>query len=329
LKHLDKGSLVLDRLNTLILDEADRMLDMGFHDAIAAIIEKIPAKRQTLLFSATYADEIRQLSTRFQIEPKTVTVDAVHAEAVIEQIFFEVNPKSRTEALIHLLNYYQPSAAVLFCNTKIQCDTVMQELRAKGFYVQAIHGDLEQRDRDQVLVQFANGSCPILVATDVAARGLDIKELPMVINVELAFEADVHIHRVGRTGRAGEYGLALSLVAPSEVTRANAIESAQDTPLTWRAWQELIPEDVDSKKTQRMVTLAISGGRKDKLRPGDILGALTGEAGFAGSQIGKIDLFPLQAFVAVEASIADKALACLQTGKIKGRVFKVRKIGKS
>jgi ATP-independent RNA helicase DbpA len=331
---LEKGSLVIDCLKTLVLDEADRMLDMGFYDDIITVVEQLPSARQTLLFSATYPEQIRELSQRFQRDPVTVTVESIHAENIIEQYFFEVTPAERGKALIALLRHYQPASAVLFCNTKIQCEEILSTLRGHQFEAQAIHGDLEQRDRDQVMVRFANGSCPLLVATDVAARGLDIKELAAVINVELAFDADVHIHRIGRTGRAGESGLALSLVAPNEAHRANAIEAYQlhlavnksNRSLAWRSWQELTPTESTADSRKKMLTIMIGGGKKDKLRPGDILGALAGDAGIPAEYIGKIDIFPMQAYVAIGDKFADLAIKRLQAGKIKGRIFKVRKL---
>ena len=327
LKHLHKGSLNLAALKTLVLDEADRMLDMGFHDSMVEVVAKIPASRQTLLFSATWPDEIRALSTAFQRDPLTVTVESVHAETQIEQLFFEIEPGARAQAAATLLQHYQPDSAVLFCNTKQACDDITRFLRDIGFHALALHGDLEQRERDQVLVQFANRSCPILVATDVAARGLDIKDLAAVINVELAFDADVHIHRIGRTGRAGQSGLALSLVAPAEMHRAQAIEqvyaqSAQPQKLVWKPLPAITPER--NRRAPAMATLNIAGGRKDKLRPGDILGALTGDAGIPGTQIGKIDIFDMQAYVAVDFAIAQQALQQLSNSRIKGRSFKVR-----
>jgi ATP-independent RNA helicase DbpA len=322
LKHLAKGSVNFRGLRTLVLDEADRMLDMGFHDSIRDIVEQLPPKRQTLLFSATYSPEIRALSKRFQREPVEVTVAEVHTEATIRQVFFEIDNKDRLAALATLLRHYRPASAVLFCNTKQRCEDVLTALEGQGFAMAALHGDLEQRDRDLTLVQFANGSVPLLVATDVAARGLDIKSLEAVINVEMAFDAEVHVHRIGRTGRAGQEGLALSLCAPSEAHRVNAVEDYQKVKVDWQP----LPAVTDSNPPAppRMVTLNIAGGRKDKLRPGDILGALTGEAGLAGAQIGKIDIFDMQAFVAVERSVASAALKGL--GKIKGRVFRVRRL---
>ncbi|WP_245219125.1 MULTISPECIES: ATP-dependent RNA helicase DbpA [Pseudomonas] len=322
-QHLSKGTLVLDGLNTLILDEADRMLDMGFYDAIADIIGQTPKRRQTLLFSATYPSGIKQLASSFMRDPQTVKVEALHADSQIEQRFYEIAPEQRMEAVSKVLGHFRPQSCVAFCFTKQQCQELVEHLQAKGISAQALHGDLEQRDRDQVLTLFANRSLSVLVATDVAARGLDIDALDMVINVELARDAEIHVHRVGRTGRAGEKGLAVSLVAPAEGHRAQAIEAMQKAPLRW--------EQLDSLKAQggapllpTMSTLCIAAGRKDKLRPGDILGALTGDAGLPGTQVGKIAIFDFQAFVAVERTVAKQALARLNSGKIKGRSLRVR-----
>ncbi len=321
-QHLDKGTLVLDGLNTLVLDEADRMLDMGFFDAIASIIGKTPARRQTLLFSATYPAGIEQLAADFMRKPQQVKVESLHADNQIEQRFIEIDPQQRLEALTRVLGHYRPQSCVAFCFTKQQCEDVVAHLTAKGIVAQALHGDLEQRDRDQVLTMFANRSSSVLVATDVAARGLDIDGLDMVINVELARDAEIHVHRVGRTGRAGEKGIAVSLVAPAEGHRAQAIETLQKTPLRW--------DQLDSLKNKGepllplMSTLCIGAGRKDKLRPGDILGALTGDAGIPGKQVGKIAIFDFQAYVAVERPLAKQAMQRLNSGKIKGRALKVR-----
>ncbi len=322
-QHLDKGTLVLDGLNTLVLDEADRMLDMGFFDAIAAIIGKTPSRRQTLLFSATYPAGIEQLAADFMRKPQQVKVESLHTDNQIEQRFIEIDPQQRLEAVTRVLGHYRPQSCVAFCFTKQQCEDVVAHLTAKGIVAQALHGDLEQRDRDQVLTMFANRSSSVLVATDVAARGLDIDGLDMVINVELARDAEIHVHRVGRTGRAGEKGIAVSLVAPAEGHRAQAIEALQKSPLRW--------DQLDSLKNKGgepllpvMTTLCIAAGRKDKLRPGDILGALTGDAGIPGKQVGKIAIFDFQAFVAVERALAKQAMQRLNSGKIKGRALKVR-----
>jgi len=322
-EHLKKGTLKLDGLNTLILDEADRMLDMGFYDAIAEIIGQTPSRRQTLLFSATYPSSIKQLSATFMRDPQQVKAEALHDDAQIEQRFYEIDPENRMDAVVHVLASFRPESCVAFCFTKQQCQELVDQLSAKGISAMALNGDLEQRDRDQVLAMFANRSLSVLVATDVAARGLDIDALDMVINVELARDSEIHIHRVGRTGRAGRKGIAISLVAPAEAHRARAIEERQKAPLNWQPLGQLKAQPGEPLQPP-MVTLCIGAGRKDKLRPGDILGALTGDAGIPGTQVGKIAIFDFQAFVAVERGVAKQALNRLNSGKIKGRSLKVR-----
>ncbi|QWL67321.1 ATP-dependent RNA helicase DbpA [Aeromonas jandaei] len=325
LKHLEQGTLELDSLKTLVLDEADRMLDMGFGEDINRVISHAPRDRQTLLFSATYPEGIAQMSRGVQRNPVEVSVEALHEESAIEQKLYEVPTGQRLDALTWLLSHYQPGSCVVFCNTKRACNDVADHLAAKGFSALALNGDLEQRERDQVLVRFANGSATILVATDVAARGLDIKELGAVINYELTYDPEVHVHRIGRTGRAGQQGLALSLYQPNEAQRVNLIEEYQQAPMPLgdldaigRAIKPLAPQ---------MVTLSIDAGRKTKVRAGDILGALTGEGGIAGADVGKIQISEQYSYVAVKQSVAKAALKRLQEGKIKGRSYRARKLG--
>lgn len=323
-EHLKKRKLRLGQLKMLVLDEADRMLDMGFEEAVSDVISYAPTHRQTLLFSATFADPIREMSRKFQYKPVTVSIEVQHHDDAIEQRFFQIEKGRRSNALGYLLAFYRPESTVIFCNTKKDCHDIANELENSGFSVQALHGDLEQKDRDQVLVRFANKSCSILVATDVAARGLDIKELQAVINYELPWDPEVYVHRIGRTGRAGNKGLALSLCAQQEMPRVKAIEEFQNSPAKW---DDVAPFQMSHEQRFEppMITLWIGGGRKDKVRPGDILGALTGDGGLAGSEIGKIDIFENHAFVAIKRDSANAAMAWLKNGKIKGRNFNVRK----
>lgn len=300
------------------------MLDMGFSDAIAAIVERLPSQRQTLLFSATYPESIETLSATLQREPVAVDVEPAHDERQIRQLFFEVTGE-RPAALIALLEHYRPASCVVFCNTKVQCGEVATALRERGLAALALHGDLEQRERDEVLVRFANGSVPILIATDVAARGLDIKDLAAVINYELTRDPEVHVHRIGRTGRAGGEGLALSLFAPAEARRVSAIETYQKRPVVFGELPQ--PRAVAaSAPAPAMATICIDAGRKDKIRPGDILGALTAAGGIAGSAVGKIDLADHQAYVAIARDQVDHALRCLAGGRIKGRSVRARRV---
>ena len=323
-EHLRKGTLALADVSTLVLDEADRMLDMGFTDAIQAIIGECPSDRQTLLFSATYPDQIARLAAEYLREPAEVSVESLHPKNQIQQHFYEVEEKADKYLLIErLLAHHQPESTVIFCHTKKECQDLADQLSDDGYSALALHGDLEQRDRDQVLIRFANKSCANLVATDVAARGLDIKALDLVINFELPRDPEVYIHRIGRTGRAGHEGVAISLVTPAEGQRVNRIQELLGETAHWADADRL--EDHRTGVMQPpMVTLCIDGGKKNKIRPGDLLGALTGEAGFKAEQIGKIDIFPNHAYVAVNREIGKAALQRLMDGKVKGRKVKVR-----
>ena len=323
--HLRKETLSLDRISTLVLDEADRMLEMGFIDDIATIIGETPSSRQTLLFSATFPDNIQSLSSRFQNLPQLISVDALHDDQQISQRFFVCQKNERLPALVKLLIVFQPSSAVVFCNTKQLVRDVCEYLDQAGIHAQALHGDMEQRDRDQVLIQFKQLSCTILVATDVAARGLDIDDLPAVINFELPRNADVYVHRIGRTGRAGKEGLAVSLFTESERFKLLAISHDQRRELECEPIEQ-VPQADKYLSSPRFITLCIHGGRKEKVRAGDVLGALTGEAGVDGKAVGKITVTEYSTYVAIARGEADRALRRLLNGKIKGRKFKVRKL---
>jgi len=323
--HLRRNSLKLDGLKTLVLDEADRMLDMGFADDMTAIVSKTPKNRQTLLFSATYPEGIKKISRSVQRDPVTVTVDESHQAGVIEQMFFEVKMQDRNDTLLALFGHYKPASTLVFCVTKKQCDEVAKFLRGRRIDALSIHGDLEQRERDQVLVQFANNSCPVLVATDVAARGLDIKSLQAVINYELPGDPEIYVHRIGRTGRAGEQGIALSLFTEAEQFRVKLIEEYLSSPCIFDVPASLDREPSFTLKAP-MVTIQIDAGRRHKIRPGDLLGALTGDAGLPGAKIGKIDIFEMGSFVAIERDAVEKGLSYLANGKVKGRNVRARRL---
>lgn len=323
LDHLSKDRLNLSELNTLVLDEADRMLEMGFQEAIDTIIQRAPTARQTLLFSATYPAKIKSIAERVMHKPIMVKVESTHTANTIEQQFFKVSDaESRYNALRQLLLSYQPESTVVFCNTKQETQDVADFLCDDGFRAVALHGDLEQRQRDKTLVRFSNKSASILVATDVAARGLDIDSLDAVINYHVAHDPEVHVHRVGRTGRAGSKGLALTLFSDKEGYKLAMVEdyikvSTDPKPL---------PTDASVYQPPMkppMVTLCIDGGKKQKIRPGDIVGALTGKNGIDGNDIGKIDVFTFVAYVAVKRSVAKSALDKLTNGKLKGKQFRV------
>ncbi len=324
--HLQRGTLDLTALNTLVLDEADRMLDMGFLDDITTVVKQCPKERQTLLFSATYPEGIDKIARQFMREPQQITVTAQHTESLIAQRFYEVTRANRLSTVALVLNHFRPVSTIAFCNTKQQCRELVALLQAQGFSALALYGELEQRERDQVLAQFANRSCSVLVATDVASRGLDITQLEAVINVDISPDAEVHVHRIGRTGRAGESGLALSLASLDEMGFVGRIEQYQNRESDWHKLDELTPTG-SGRLLPPMVTLQILGGRKEKIRAGDVLGALTGDAGFTREQVGKIHVTDFCTFVAVDRAIANDALERLNTGKVKGKSVKVRFVG--
>ena len=322
---LRKHALSLSKVVTLVLDEADRMLDMGFEEPIREIVGKTPPKRQSLLFSATYPDAIRAIAKSTLRDPLEVTVAGDIEQPAVEQLFFEVDLARKPAALAALLLQHRPESSVVFCNTRRDTESVVEALAEFNISALALHGDIEQRDRDEVLVRFANRSCSVLVASDVAARGLDIKELAAVINYELPPDPDIYLHRVGRTARAGRTGLAISLCTPREMPRAIALEKQQGAPLIWQKLPSLNANAANALQAA-MVTLRIDGGRSDKMRPGDILGALTGDAGLPATAVGKIDVFATRSYVAIAMAVADKALNRLRAGKIKGRNFRVARI---
>ena len=326
LDHLARASLALDALNTLVLDEADRMLDMGFADDIAQVVAACPKARQTLLFSATYPEGVAQMAARFMREPQEVTLTERHAASKIRQRFYEVTEGERLHAVGLLLQHYRPGSTLAFCNTKQQCRDLVAVLQAQGIAALELHGDLDQRERDQVLVQFANRSCSVLVATDVAARGLDIAQLEAVINVDITPDPEVHTHRVGRTGRADEAGWAFSLASLDEMGRVGRIDVMQGRPSEFHPLSELTAPSGAEPLRPPMVTLQILGGRKEKIRPGDVLGALTKDLGLDAAHIGKINVNEFSTYVAVARGVADQALRGLNAGKVKGRSVKVSRL---
>jgi ATP-dependent RNA helicase DbpA len=320
---LDVQALDLRELETLVLDEADRMLDMGFYDDIAKVIRQCPRDRQTLLFSATYPPGVEGLAKQFQRNPKTVKVESQHNAAKIQQYFYEVERDRRLTAVSQLLRHFRPTSTLAFCNTKAKCKDVLERLQADGFSALTLHGELDQKDRDQVLIQFANKSCSVLVATDVAARGLDIQGLDAVINIDVTPEPELHIHRIGRTGRGDQSGLALNLVGMNEMHWITKIEDLQGRECEWHALDELTSAS-NEPLVPPMTTIQILGGRKEKIRAGDVLGALTGDGGLTKDHVGKINVNDFSIYVAVARGVAKKALAAINNGKIKGKSVKAR-----
>jgi ATP-independent RNA helicase DbpA len=312
--HLSKETLDLAAIDTLILDEADKMLDMGFYDEITSIASNIPKKRQTLLFSATFPAKIETLANLLLHEPLSIKVDTLQASGKIDEIVYETNDKFKT--LIALIQSYKPKSLLIFCNTKADVITLSEKLYNLGHSVIDLHGDLDQKERNESIIAFSNGSKRILVATDVASRGLDIKEIELVINYDLPFDQEVYTHRIGRTGRADANGTALSLYTPEEHRKCAYIAS--------RAHQKELQSlrvDASFKMISEYDTLCINGGKKTKLRKGDILGTLCKEIGIDASQIGKIDVTETKSYVALHHSIVGKVLNALKKVKIKKKKY--------
>ncbi len=322
LDHLQKGRLDLSELSQLVLDEADRMLEMGFSQDLELISSFMPAKRQNLLFSATFPEPIAKLAREMMNNPLSVQLEESHDDVSITQRFYEVgDSESRLNATKLLLLKHRPESAVIFCNTKRDAQELADALETQGFSAKALHGDLDQRQRDQALVQFALKAVSVLVATDVAARGLDIDSLDLVINYDMAHEPEVHVHRMGRTGRAGAKGVALTLVGRGDGMRLALLEDKFGAQS-----MSALPSEASLDTTPlraAMTCLRIEGGKKHKLRPGDILGALTAGKVIAGDEVGKIQIQDIWSYVAVRHNVAKKALTLLNDGKLKGKSFRV------
>jgi ATP-independent RNA helicase DbpA len=326
LDHLEKQTLELDDVSTLVLDEADRMLDMGFQDAMDDIVDEIPRQRQTLLFSATYPKEIAAIAERVMYDPLLIESEDQHTSASIEQDFYRISDEGERDVAVRLLLLqFRPDSTVIFCNTKRHVKDLTQYLKSHGFSVLALHGDLDQKERDQALVRFTNSSVSIMVATDVAARGLDIDSLDLVINYHIASDPEVHVHRIGRTGRAGNKGYACSIIINKEKHKLKRLGEYLGQELETFGLPDTKLLNQPTYKAP-MSTIQIDGGKKQKLRPGDILGALTADYRIEGNDVGKIQIANSWAYVAVKNDILDAALQLLNGGKMKGKKFRARKI---
>ena len=312
--HLAKETLVLDSIKTLVLDEADRMLDMGFYDEIVKIASNMPRNKQTLLFSATFPEKIETLAKALLKQPLTVKVDTVIAEDKIDEIVYETSDKSRT--LTALIQSYKPESLLIFCNTKVEVMALTDKLYSQGHSVIDIHGDLDQRERNEAVLLFSNASKRIMVATDVASRGLDIKDIEVVINYDLPFDKEVYTHRIGRTGRADATGKALSLYSPQDSEKCAYI-----TDRARKGEMKDLRVDAKFKMVSEYDTLGINGGKKTKLRAGDILGTFCKEIGIDNKQIGKITITETRSYVALHHTVIEKVLKALKKTTIKKKRY--------
>ena len=322
--QMKTGRIVLTNLEVLVLDEADRMLDMGFADDVMAIAKKLPKERQTVCFTATLSDDVQRMSRQLQNNPQTIAVAKPAAERLqIDQHVFYVDDIGHKRRLLdHWLTDVGINQALVFTSTKVAAEELAASLEADGHSTVALHGDLPQKHRTRMMNVMRRGQARILVATDVAARGLDIEQLEAVINVDVTPDTEVHVHRIGRTGRVDQAGWAFSLVSGNQMARVDNIEKQLGHEIEWHSLSEL--QAAPGKPLlPPMVTLLILGGRKEKIRAGDVLGALTGEAGFSKEQIGKINVTDTSTYVAVARGIAKEALRKLSAGTVKGKKVKV------
>ena len=322
--HLYRHTLDLSQVFCVVLDEADRMLDMGFEVDVSDVLKAAPSPRQTVFFSATYPRSIAAMAEAHMTDPAHITVEDMPETAPdIRQYVYAGSAENRSLALLEILASLRPESLLAFCNLKATVNEITELLVAKGVAAAALHGDLDQPERDKVMARFRNHSVRVLVATDVAARGLDISDLDAVVNVDLPQKTEIYVHRVGRTGRAGKAGVAISLAGPRDARYLRAVEMEIGRAL--EPWQPLAAALVPvPPQDAKMETLYISGGRQDKVRAGDILGALTGEAGgLAAADVGKIEIHDRFSYVAVSKHVAAKAVTSLSAGKIKGKKFKV------
>lgn len=312
--HLAKETLTLKNINTLVLDEADRMLDMGFYDEIVKINSNMSGNKQTLLFSATFPPNIEKLAKALLKQPLTIKVDTIIASTKIDEIVYETTDKFKT--LTALIQSYKPDSLLIFCNTKAEVITLTDTLINRGHSVIDIHGDLDQRDRNESVIAFSNGSKRILVATDVASRGLDIKNIALVINYDLPFEKEVYTHRIGRTGRADTTGIALSLFSPKDSQKCAYITSQAK-----KGEMKDLRVDAKFKMQSDFDTLCLNGGKKTKLRAGDILGTFCKEIGINNEDIGKITITDTKSYIALHYTVVDKVLKSLKKVKIKKKKY--------
>ena len=321
LKHLQEENFSADEINTLVLDEADRMLDMGFSEDINLIIDFLPQKRQTMLFSATYPDTIETLSKSILQNPLKIEVESTHNENIITQKFYEVQPQQKSALVTKLFEKNQKSV-IIFCNTKVQCNELADYLEEIEIEPLVLHSDLDQKDRDETLILFSNKSYPVLIATDVASRGLDIEDVDLVINYDLPFDFEVYTHRIGRTARAGKNGLAVSFV--DDLGHFEDLKDFFD-----KEYELLNITNIQNKDdvflSYEFSSLYINGGKRHKLRAGDILGALTAGIGLNKNDIGKINILPTCSYVAIKNAVYKKAYDGLNSNKMKNKQYKIYK----
>ncbi len=314
--HLGKETLDLSSLKTLVLDEADRMLDMGFYDDIVKIASAMPTDKQTLLFSATFPPKIEALAKKLLQHPIVIKTDTEQSTDKIETYYTEVSPEKKFDMLSRVITHYKPDTLLVFCNTKADVIEISNNLSEDGHDIVALHGDLDQNERNEAVIAFTNGTTPLMVATDVASRGLDIEGISLVVNYDLPFDQEVYTHRIGRTGRAQAEGIAVSFYTSGSHKTSYIKNIATHTtyPHVDKENHFLLQSHFD--------TLCIHGGKKSKLRAGDILGTLCKEIGIAPTEIGKITITEQRSYIALSRTVSHKVNNALKKVKIKKKKYK-------
>ena len=321
LQHINETKVDFSNVNTLVLDEADKMLDMGFYDEILKIVDYLPKKRENLLFSATFTSNIETLSKKILKDPLFIKNEETHEDDSISQKLFEVNFEEKTSLLLSLISRYKMDSLLIFCNTKLKCDELADELYEMGIDSLTLHSDLDQKQRDETVILFANGSCPILITTDILSRGIDIQDIKYVINYDIPRDEIIYTHRIGRTARGEKSGVAITFYDKEEDYKVTPIK--QKFPHIEFNHYENKDEKNDFFIKSKFKTLLITGGKKDKLRAGDILGSLTAGIGLNKDDIGKINILDFLSYVAIKRDVFDSSFSKLQKIKIKGKYFKV------
>jgi ATP-dependent RNA helicase DeaD len=334
---ISRHSLMLHSCRYVILDEADEMLDLGFLEDVERILALTPSSRQTALFSATMPPPIRQLAERYMYEPVTVKVKAATLTVeTVEQFALQAPSREKMDRLIEVLESERPLQALVFVRTKIRCDELFRRLRDRGFEVRALHGDMTQGARDGVMISFKDGRLPLVVATDVAARGLDISGVSHVINFDVPTSPDVYVHRIGRTARVGRSGRAITLFEPRQRRDVEAIERHAGVKLApWVKGAHVAPTPVVARPrrhTKPHVSpngdgparkLIVDAGRASGLEPSDIIHAITAATGLDGESVRNVRMLERFAFVEVPAGDAERVIELTSGAEVRGQALRV------
>jgi len=333
--HINRSQVNLQSIKYVVLDEADKLLEMGFENEVKHIMKSLPKKRQTVFFSATIHETIQNLSHKYQSNPVFIEVEnSLTNKVMIKEYLYQIDRandstnflQNKINTLIRILHQHSKGSTLIFCNQKSTVSEIEESLSKNDVNCAILSGDLEQRERDRVITLYKNGSIRILIATDIAARGLDIEQIGLVINFDLPNQAETYIHRIGRTGRAGKEGLAVSIMNSNEEIKIVMIEKFTGRTMIRDKLGFKNQHGLSSSfQFAKMQTLHISGGKKDRLRPTDLLGALTAQPdAISASDIGKIDIQDRFSFVAITSELVNRASDKLRNSRIKGSKFKIK-----